>query len=44
MRLKSFSIENFRGYKDTVTINMSDLTVFVGRNDIQYSVNSYVID
>ena len=24
MRLKSFSIENFRGYKDTVTIDMSD--------------------
>lgn len=25
MRLKSFSIENFCGYKDTVTIDMSDL-------------------
>lgn len=25
MRLKSFSIENFRDYKDSVTIDMSDL-------------------
>lgn len=44
MRLKSFSIENFRGYKDTVTINMSDLTVFVGRNDIGKSTILEALD
>lgn len=44
MRLKSFSIENFRGYKDTVTIDMSDLTVFVGRNDIGKSTILEALD
>lgn len=34
MRLKSFSLKNFRGYRDEVRIDMSDLTVFVGRKDI----------
>lgn len=44
MRLKSFSIKNFRGYKDTVTIDMSDLTVFVGRNDIGKSTILEALD
>lgn len=34
MRLKSFSLKNFRGYKDEVGIDMRNLTVFVGQNDI----------
>lgn len=34
MNLKVFKIKNFRGYSDEITININDLTAFVGRNDI----------
>lgn len=33
MRLKSFTLKNFRGYKEPVTINFDALTAFVGKND-----------
>lgn len=34
MRLESVSIKNFRCYREEVTLSMSDLTTFVGKNDI----------
>ena len=34
MRLKKLSISNFRGYQDKVDIPISNLTTFIGRNDI----------
>lgn len=34
MRLQSVSIRNFRCYRDEITVAMSDLTTFVGKNDI----------
>ena len=33
MRLKELRLKNFRGYKNETTVDFSDLTVFVGRND-----------
>ncbi len=34
MRLLSVSIENFRSYKDRVTVNIGDFTAVMGRNDV----------
>lgn len=34
MRLQTVSIRNFRCYRDEITVAMSDLTTFVGKNDI----------
>lgn len=34
MRLKSITIENFRCYKDCISVAFDDLTTFVGKNDI----------
>ena len=34
MKLKSFKIKNFRGYRDEVVIDFNDMTAIVGRNDI----------
>jgi energy-coupling factor transporter ATP-binding protein EcfA2 len=34
MRLLSVSIENFRSYKDRVTVNVGDFTALMGRNDV----------
>lgn len=34
MKLIKFIIENFRGYKDKTEIDFSNLTAFVGKNDI----------
>lgn len=34
MRLQSISIRNFRCYRDEITVALSDLTTFVGKNDI----------
>lgn len=34
MRLLSLSIENFRSYKDRVTVNVGDFTALMGRNDV----------
>ena len=33
MKLKSFTIENFRSYNEPVRIPISEFTVFVGKND-----------
>lgn len=34
MRLKSVTLKNFRCYEDAITVDFSDLTSFVGKNDI----------
>jgi len=34
VKLKSVRIKNFRGYKDEVTVDFSDLTAFAGKNDV----------
>ncbi|MCF1448180.1 ATP-binding protein [Agrobacterium vitis] len=34
MRLTKLKLENFRCYKDEVTVNFEDMTVIVGRNDV----------
>lgn len=34
MRLLSVSIENFRSYKERVTVNVGDFTALMGRNDV----------
>jgi len=33
MRLKTLKLRNFRGYRQETTINLNNLTAFVGRND-----------
>ncbi|MDW8852856.1 ATP-binding protein [Flavobacterium sp. MMLR14_040] len=34
MKIVSFTLENFRGYKESTTITFNDLTVLIGKNDI----------
>jgi len=34
MKICKLSLKNFRGYKDEVVINFSDLSAFVGKNDV----------
>lgn len=34
MKITKIKLENFRSYKNEVTVDFSDLTVFVGKNDI----------
>lgn len=34
MKIHTIKIKNFRSYKDEVTIELNDLTAFVGKNDI----------
>lgn len=34
MRLKSFTLENFRAYRDPRRINFDDLTAIIGKNDV----------
>lgn len=34
MRLESMTIKNFRGYREESTITFSNLTTFVGKNDV----------
>lgn len=34
MRLKSVTLKNFRCYEDEIAVDFSDLTTFIGRNDI----------
>jgi len=34
MRLTSITVENFRCYKSPITVNIGELTTFVGKNDI----------
>lgn len=33
MKLKSVKVKNFRGYKDTITVDFKELTAFIGKND-----------
>lgn len=33
MKIKSVYIENFRGYKNKISINLESLTAFIGKND-----------
>ncbi|MCL4101734.1 MULTISPECIES: ATP-binding protein [unclassified Fibrobacter] len=44
MRLKTVYIENFRGYKNRVSIDVSDLTALVGKNDIGKSTIMEALD
>ena len=34
MKVKSVRLKNFRGYKNETTVELNDLTAFVGKNDI----------
>ena len=34
MKLKTFKITNFRGYKEETVIDFDNLTAFVGKNDV----------
>lgn len=34
MKIKKLTINNFRGYKDEISVLFNDLTAFVGRNDV----------
>lgn len=44
MRLEQVFIENFRSYKNRVSIKIDDLTVFVGKNDIGKSTILEALD
>lgn len=44
MRLEKVFIENFRSYKERVTVKLEDLTVFVGKNDIGKSTILEALD
>lgn len=44
MRLKAVSIENFRGYKDRITVEVGDFTAVVGRNDVGKSTILEALD
>lgn len=44
MKLKSIKIKNFRSYKEETTIQIDDLTVFVGKNDIGKSTILEALD
>jgi len=44
MKIKTLKIENFRGYKNQVSIDFSDFTAIVGRNDIGKSTIMEALD
>jgi len=44
MRIDTIKIENFRGYENETNINLTDLSVFVGKNDIGKSTVLEAID
>lgn len=44
MKIKSLTIKNFRGYKELTKIEISDLTAFVGKNDIGKSTVLEALD
>ncbi|MDF2849985.1 MAG: ATP/GTP-binding protein [Sphingobacterium multivorum] len=44
MKLHSIKIKNFRSYKEETEINIDDLTVFVGKNDIGKSTILEALD
>jgi putative ATP-dependent endonuclease of OLD family len=44
MKIVSFTLENFRGYKKPTTIGFNDLTVLIGKNDIGKSTILEALD
>lgn len=44
MKIKILKIENFRSYKDETSIDFTDLTAFVGKNDVGKSTILEVLD
>jgi predicted ATP-dependent endonuclease of OLD family len=44
MKIKKVKIENFRSYQDEVTVELNDLNVFVGKNDIGKSTILEALD
>ncbi len=44
MKILKIKLENFRSYKDEVVVDFSDLTVFVGKNDIGKSTILEALD
>lgn len=44
MKIVKVKLENFRSYKDEIVIDFSDLTVFVGKNDIGKSTILEALD
>lgn len=44
MKIKTVKLKNFRSYKDEVAIDLNDLTVFVGKNDIGKSTVLEALD
>ena len=44
MQIKSVILENFRGYRDRRTINISDFTAFIGKNDVGKSTVLEALD
>ena len=44
MKISQVKIKNFRGYEKETTINIDDLTVFVGKNDVGKSTLLEALD
>lgn len=44
MRISQIKIQNFRSYSDEVTVDIHDLTVFVGKNDVGKSTILEALD
>jgi len=44
MKISQVKITNFRSYKDETAIDLNDLTVFVGKNDVGKSTVFEAID
>lgn len=44
MKLIGVKLKNFRGYNNEIIINLDDLTVFVGKNDIGKSTILEALD
>ena len=44
MKISQVKIKNFRGYKNETVININDLTVFVGKNDVGKSTILAALD
>lgn len=44
MKISQVKIANFRSYKDETVIDLNDLTVFVGKNDVGKSTVLEALD
>jgi len=44
MKIEKLTLENFRSYKDEITLDFNDLNVFVGKNDIGKSTILEALD